>query len=192
MWTQAICLLVCLFVCLFVCAQVFPEVMELRTRISVLETERDTLKQHMEELRPSTSSSSSVTSSATPSFQEEGLRGTGDAAAERLVNEERLKWQVEVVNVRRELEEKLERERRGWKEKGEELKAELAKVKGEVEEGRLSLQQVGKLQTELKVSQQRLVVGREGSGSCSFFFDGEYHRDSPPPPPPPPPKKKCT
>ena len=134
--------------------------MELRTRISVLETERDTLKQHMEELRPSTSSSSSVTSSATPSFQEEGLRGTGDAAAERLVNEERLKWQVEVVNVRRELEEKLERERRDWKEKGEELKAELAKVKREVEEGRLSLQQVGKLQTELKVSQQRSVVWR--------------------------------
>ena len=134
--------------------------MELRTRISVLETERDTLKQHMEELRPSTSSSSSVTSSATPSFQEEGLRGTGDAAVERLINEERLKWQVEVVNVRRELEEKLERVRRGWKEKGEELKAELAKVKREVEEGRLSLQQVGKLQTELKGSQQRSVVGR--------------------------------
>ena len=37
---------------LFVCAQASPEVMELRTRISVLETERDTLKQHMEELRP--------------------------------------------------------------------------------------------------------------------------------------------
>ena len=138
--------------------------MELRTRISVLETERDTLKQHMEELRPSTSSSSSVTSSATPSFQEEGLRGTGDAAAERLVNEERLKWQVEVVNVRRELEEKLDRERRGWKEKGEELKAELAKLKREVEEGRLSLQQVGKLQSELKVSQQRSVVVGGGGG----------------------------
>ena len=106
-------------------------------------TERDTLKQHMEELRPSTSSSSSVTSSATPSFQEEGLRGMGDAAAERLVNEERFKWQVEVVNVRRELKEKGDRERRGWKEKGEELKAELAKVKREVEEGRLLLQQVG-------------------------------------------------
>ena len=64
------------------------------------------------------------------------------------------------MNVRRELEEKLDRERRGWKEKGEELKAELAKVKREVEEGRLSLQQVGKLQSELKVSQQRSVVGR--------------------------------
>ena len=90
MFTQ-VNLFTSLFVCLFVCAQVSPEVMELRTRISVLETERDALKQHMEELRPSTSSSSSVTSSATPSFQEEGLRGTGDAAAERLVNEERLK-----------------------------------------------------------------------------------------------------
>ena len=64
------------------------------------------------------------------------------------------------MNVRRELEEKLERERRGWKEKGEELKAELAKVKREVEEGRLSLQQMGKLQTELKGSQQRSAVGR--------------------------------
>ena len=38
----------------------------------------------------------------------------------------------------------------------------IAKVKREVEEGRLSLQQVGKLQTELKVSQQRSVVGRKG------------------------------
>ena len=68
------------------------------------------------------------------------------------------------MNVRRELEEKLERGRRGWKEKGEELKAELAKVKREVEEGRLSLQQVGKLQTELKGSQQRSVVGRVEGG----------------------------
>lgn len=74
-----------------------------------------------------------------------------------------MKWQVEVVNVRRELEEKLERERQGWKEEGEELKVELGKVKREVEEGRLLLQQTGKLQMELKASQQRSVGGgREG------------------------------
>ena len=80
-------------------------------------------------------------------------------AVESLVHEERLKWQLEVAKVRRQLEAKLQEERRGWKEGREQQEAELAGMRKELEGGRGSAQQVGKIQAQLKTSQQRLVCG---------------------------------
>lgn len=70
------------------------EVSGLRSKISALEGEREALKQCVEEL---------LSSSAPP---QEGPPLKAEAV-ECLVNEERLKWQVEVAKVRRELEDKM-------------------------------------------------------------------------------------
>lgn len=116
----------------------------LRSKISALEGEREALKQCVEEL---------LSSSAPP---QEGPPLKAEAV-ECLVNEERLKWQVEVAKVRRELEDKMAGERRGWEGREAGLKAGLARMEKEVEEGKSSLQQAGKVQAQLRVSQLRLV-----------------------------------
>lgn len=75
--------------------------------------------------------------------------------AERLVNEERLKWQVEVVNIRRELDERLEKERRGWAKEREELQKEVGQLEKDTAGAKSAYQQVGKLQAQLEMSQER-------------------------------------
>ena len=78
-----------------------------------------------------------------------------EEAAEHLVHEERLKWQVEVSNIRRELDGKLEEERRGWAEEKAELKKEVGRLEKDVSGAKGAYQQVGRLQAQLEKSQER-------------------------------------
>ena len=116
---------------------------ELREKVSELEKERDTLKRNLDELKtvalPVTSSGESP-------------------APDTAVDEERLKWQVEVVNVRRELEGKMEEERRGWGKEKAALKQERSELQEKLKHSVSSTQQeVEQLKTKLEKVQQRLV-----------------------------------
>ena len=116
----------------------------MRKRVEVLEEERTVLQQHLDNLK----------SAPPPTDRPED--SLGPDAAERLVHEERLKWQLDVVNVRRELEEKLNKEQYDWTNKMNGLKQEMSKIEKEMEENRISAhQEVEKLQIQLERSQQR-------------------------------------
>lgn len=119
--------------------------MELKAKIVTLEKERDTLKQNLDDLK--SSPPTSIPAEEPPSSD----------AAEHLVHEERLKWQVEMVNTRRELDGKLEKEKCAWAKEREGLKQEAARLEKELVHGKSAYQQVGKLQAQLEMSQQRWV-----------------------------------
>lgn len=121
----------------------------MREKVAALESEKDALQQRLDETSPPP-----PTSIPSPP-QDEPQRP--EQTAEHLVHEERLKWQVEVVNVRRELEGKLEQERRGWAEEREGLKREVGRVEKELMQVKAASQQAGKLQADLKAAQQRWV-----------------------------------
>lgn len=57
---------------------------------------------------------------------------------EGMVHEERLKWQVEVVNIRRELDGKLEEERGTWDRERDRLKQDISKLKEELKSSKTS------------------------------------------------------
>lgn len=110
-----------------------------------MEGERDTLKQYLDEVQSPPAAPSTTPSS--PSSSD---------TAERLVHEERLKWQLEVAKVRRELLDQLEGERRGWEGEKEALGKEGERLGKQLEEGKAVQRQLTKTQGELSKSQQRL------------------------------------
>lgn len=84
-----------------------------------------------------------------PADPEESLRPNS-------VHEERMKWQVEVANVRRELESKLEKERQVWEEERGALRKEIVRLEKELGS---APQLVGKLQAKLEMAEERCVHG---------------------------------
>lgn len=124
--------------------QVPIEVSALRDKVSSLEKEKDTLQRQLEDLQSNPSPVVSTIKQSTPSDLTEKP------------DEERLKWQVEMANIRREMEEKLAEERRGWESKRESLKKEVTRLGEELCGSKgTTHKQVEQLQAKLERSHQK-------------------------------------
>ncbi len=125
---------------------------KLRDEVSKLESERDALKAQLS----SANSSTTTTSKGVESRARKGVESdktappttssSSDALAEHLVHEERLKWQVEVSKVRRELGGQLEGERKGQREERDALRQEVRRLEEELAKGKSSRGQLEKSQ----------------------------------------------
>lgn len=136
------------------------EVSRLKDAVSQLESERDSLKDQL--LKAQTHSP--VTSHA----PEGAESASGAPSPENLVHEERLKWQVEMVKVRRELEGQLEGEKESRKKESDALKREVRRLEEELEKGK-------PLRGELDKSKRRFVSmctskRREGERTILLFL----------------------
>ena len=123
------------------------ELLPLKDKVKSLEKERELLQIQLEELRPSSSAA-----------QSEKMQSSSTSEAVAVSEEERLKWQVEMSNIRREMEGKLEAERKRWEGERRTLKQELAKLRGEVSGSRGAAQQFELLHAKLDKSNHRLVL----------------------------------
>ena len=115
---------------------------KLKAKVSKLEGERDSLKQQL-------SSTGQSMPPAPEGAKPASVAPPGSDVGESLVDEERLKWQVEVVKVRRDLEGQLEKEKEARKEEGDALRREVQRLEEELAKGK-------PLRGQLEKSQQRL------------------------------------
>ena len=126
--------------------QASEEVLTLRDSLLSLERERD-LQQKMDQGQLNSSPDDM------PPVAQSAMSGR---VGEKAVHEERLKWQVEMANVRREMEGEFDEERREWASTRETLKQEMTKLSQEAAASKgPTHEEAEQLQIKFKNSQQK-------------------------------------
>jgi len=120
------------------------ELADMKEKMSSLEKENQSLLQQLESLQSRSSSTGATMDQSSPS-----------RSAAVTSQEERLKWQVEMSNVRRELERKLEAGKRHWEEERLALKQEVGRLREDLSGARESSHQLETLQAQLGKASQR-------------------------------------